>query len=612
MELVLEDREYPLGLTHIEGGIHISVAVEAKACTLLLFPHENVEPEAEPIRIAFPDAGHVGTVWEITLKGSGLEAYDYAFEADGVVFSDPCGRRFAGHETWGDETQAGELLKAVIEREAFDWEGDRTIQIPYEDSVVYCAHVRGLTMHESSGVIEKGTFAGVAEKIPYMKELGITTLELLPTAEFQEVIASGKRNYWGYGPAFLYAPKAAYAGAGKNPVNELKSLIKELHKNGIELVLQMHITGEEAPALVLDVLRFWVREYHLDGIHLTGDASVQALLRDPYLSKTKIWVTTLDGAELPENQEKHFGEYNDGFMMDMRRVLRGDAGQMHSFVFRNRRNPERYGVLNYMANVNGFTLADMVSYEKKHNEANGEKNRDGSDYNYVWNCGEEGPTENRRIQALRRQQMRNALLLLFLSQGTPVLRAGDEFGHSQDGNNNAYCQDNEISWLDWTLLETNPDLYDFTKYLIAFRKAHPVFHGKTEPKERDFLACGLPQLSYHGVRVWCPEFDEFRRQMGMFYCGDYAESKDTHIYVLYNMYREPREMGLPNLPGGLKWHMALDSSAASVNGYYEPGQEILLAEQKACMVPARTIMVLLAKTADPDTKAIHYGRYGRI
>lgn len=612
MEVVLEDREYPLGLTHIEGGIHISAAVEAKTCTLLLFPHKYAGQEAEPIRISFPEEGHVGTVWEITLKGTDLEAYDYALEADGTVFSDPCGRRFAGNETWGDEKQAGGLLKAVIERERFDWEGDHTIQIPYEDSVVYCAHVRGLTMHESSGVVEKGTFAGVAEKIPYMKSLGITTLELLPTAEFQEVIEPGKLNYWGYGPAFFYAPKAAYAGTGKNPVHELKLLIKELHKNGIELVLQMHITGKEAPALVLDILRFWVREYHLDGIHLTGDASVQALLRDPYLAKTKIWTVSLDGADLPEDQEKHFGEYNDGFMMDMRHVLRGDPGQMQRFVFRNRRNPERYGVLNYMANVNGFTLADMVSYEKKHNEENGERNRDGSDYNYVWNCGAEGPTEDRRIQALRRQQMKNALLLLFLSQGTPVLRAGDEFGHSQGGNNNAYCQDNAVSWLDWTLLEKNQDFYDFTKFLIAFRKAHRVFHGKTEPKERDVLACGLPQLSYHGVRVWCPEFDEFRRQMGMLYCGDYTEPKDSHIYVLYNMYREPREMGLPNLPGTLKWHMAIDSSADLVNGYYEPGREILLAEQKACMVPSRTIMVLIAKTADPKTQAVHYGRYGRV
>lgn len=613
-----EDREYPLGLTHIDGGIHVSVAVEAKKCTLLLFPHESAdrklqEQKAELIRIPFPATGHVGTVWEISLKGFGFESYDYAFEADGVVFSDPYGKSFTGHEVWGDLSQAGCLLKSPIACEPFDWEDDQNPRIAYEDSVVYCAHVRGLTMHESSGVVEKGTFAGVAEKISYLKKLGITTLELLPVAEFQEVIMpdpeifdpyrslepTGKLNYWGYGPAFLYAPKASYAGWGKDPIIELKSLVKQLHQNGMELVLQMHFSGDEAPAFVLQVIRFWVREYHLDGVHLTGDASVQALLKDPYLTRTKIWINSLDGVDIPAEQEKHFGEYNDGFMIDMRRVLRGDAGQMECLTFRNRRNPDGYGVLNYIAGVNGFTLADMVSYEEKHNEANGEKNRDGSDYNCTWNCGVEGPTNKKKVVALRKQQMRNALLLVFLSQGTPVLLAGDEFGNSQNGNNNAYCQDNEISWLDWGMLEKNQDLYEFVKYLIALRKAHPVFHMKHEPKRKDYLACGLPDLSYHGVKAWCPEFDDFRRQMGMMYCGDYGKhadgTADDHFFVAYNTYGQPRELALPKLPDHLKWHVAVDSGASGDDGYYKAGEEILLSDQKKYMVPERTILVLIGK-----------------
>ncbi|MGN0159502.1 MAG: alpha-amylase [Brotaphodocola sp.] len=619
-----EEREYPLGLTHIEGGIHISVAVEADVCKLLLFPHRyaNRKPQedVQPICIPFPVTGHVGTVWEMSLKGIGFENYDYAFEADGKVFSDPYGKSFTGHEYWGDLLSAGCLLKTPVAYEPFEWEDDENPQIDYEDSVVYCAHVRGLTMHKSSNVSEKGTFAGVAEMIPYLKDLGITTLELLPTAEFQEVIMpepgnfdprknaepTGKLNYWGYGPAFLYAPKAAYAGCGKNPVNELKKLVKQLHQNGMELVLQLYFTGKEAPAFVLDVLRFWVREYHVDGIHLCGNAPVQELVRDPYLSKTKIWTNSLDGMDLPTDQEKHFGEYNDGFLIDMRRVLKGDAGQMGNLVFRNRRSPQRYGVLNYIAGVNGFTLADMVSYEKKHNEANGEQNQDGSDYNCTWNCGVEGPSDKRKLAELRKQQMRNALLLVFLSQGTPVLLAGDEFGNSQEGNNNAYCQDNEISWLDWDLLEKNKDLYEFTKYLIAFRKAHSVFHMKEEPKLKDYLTCGLPDLSYHGVKAWCPEFDDFRRQMGMMYCGNYGQSADgtvdSHFFVAYNTYGEPRELGLPNLPGNDQWHVLIDSGAAAVNGYYAAGQEKLLVKQKKCMVPARTILVLIAKEPVPDAK----------
>ncbi len=613
-----EDREYPLGLTHIEGGIHVSAAVDARECTLLLFPHEYADrklqgQDAEPIRIPFPPSGHVGTVWEMNLKGYGFENYDYAFETDGVVFSDPYGRLFSGHETWGDLKQAGCILKAAIGREPFDWENDCGPQIPYENCVVYCAHVRGLTMHESSASAYKGTFAGVAEKISYLKELGITTLELMPVAEFQEVIMpdpdvfdpyrtlepTGKLNYWGYGPAFLYAPKASYAGRGNNPVHELKHLVKKLHQEGMELVLQMHFTGEESAAFVLDVVRFWVREYHVDGIHLTGDAPVQALLRDPYLTRTKIWVNSLDGVDLPETEERHFGEYNDGFLIDMRRVLKGDAGMMEKLVFRSRRNPASYGVLNYIAGTNGFTLADMVSYEKKHNEANGEKNRDGSDYNCTWNCGVEGPADNKKLAALRRQQMRNALLLVFLSQGTPVLLAGDELANSQNGNNNAYCQDNETGWINWNQLESDRDIYDFVKHLIAFRKAHPVFHMSKEPKLKDYLACGCPDVSYHGVKAWCPEFDDFRRQMGIMYCGDYAAcadgSADNHFFVAYNMYGEPREMALPNLPGNLKWHVAIDSGAAAVNGYYEAGEEKLLTRQKKYMVPARTILVLIAK-----------------
>ncbi len=610
-----EEREYPLGLTQVEGGIHVSVAVDAKECTLLLFPHRGAdwsmqEQDAEPIRIAFPESGHVGTVWEMTLKGTGFDQYDYAFEIDGKAFSDPCGRSFSGQEIWGDLSRAGSLLKARIHQEPFDWEGDCSPQIPYEESIVYCAHVRGLTMHESSGVENKGTFAGVAEKIPYLKELGITTLELLPVTEFPEVMMpdtdvfdpyrtpepTGKLNYWGYGPSFLYAPKASYGGADANPVHELKKLVKQLHQEGMELVIQLYFTGEESAAFVLDVVRFWKREYHVDGVHLTGEAPVEALLRDPYLTRTKIWVNSLDGVDLPTEPNRHFGEYNDGFLIDMRRILKGDAGMLGAMAMRTLRNPDQYGVLNYMAGVNGFTLADMVSYEEKHNEKNGEKNRDGSNYNCTWNCGEEGPTENPRREALRRQQVRNALLMLFLSQGTPVLLAGDEFGNSQSGNNNAYCQDNETGWVDWSMWKQGSECYDFVKNLIAFRKSHPVFHRQKELKQKDYLAYGCPDVSFHGAKAWRPELDDFRRQLGVFYWGNYAErtdgSPDDHFFVAYNLYKEPRELALPKLPALQKWYVVIDSHAEEVNGIYKKGQEILLPVQKKCMVPARTILVL--------------------
>lgn len=607
-----------MGLTHMEGGIHVSVAVEAKTCSLLLFPHifadRNMQgTDAKPIRIPFPAISHIGDVWEMTLKGLGFENYDYAFEADGVAFSDPYGRQFVGHETWGNPEEAYNLLKTPIDREPFDWEGDQPPRIPYEEMVVYCAHVRGLTMCGSTGTAEPGTFAAVAEKIPYLKNLGITTLELLPVTEFQEVILpkadaaepersgwpTGKLNYWGYGPSYLYAPKASYAGKGKEPVTELKKLVKTLHREGMELVVQLHFTGEEKPSFVLDVVRFWAREYRVDGVHLTGAASCVALIEDPYLAKTKLWTNSWDGVETEKGCAKYLGEYNDGFLIDMRRVLKGDPGMMEKLVFRGRRNPDSYAVLNYIAGVNGFTLADMVSYEEKRNEANGEGNRDGSDYNCTWNCGEEGPTSRTKVAALRRQQMRNALLLVFLSQGTPVLLAGDEFANSQGGNNNAYCQDNETAWINWAQLESDRDMYEFVKTLIAFRKAHPVFHMSKEPAMKDYLACGLPDVSYHGVKAWCPEFDDFRRQMGILYCGDYGiradGTADNHFFVAYNMYREPREFALPNLPGEQKWHVVIDSGAAAVNGIYDSGNEVLLAHQKTYMVPARTVLVLMGK-----------------
>ncbi|MDO5407629.1 MAG: alpha-amylase family glycosyl hydrolase [Eubacteriales bacterium] len=615
---IRDDREYPIGLTRTMEGIHVSVVAAAKTCSLLLFLPETGRSGKngrvrEPVRIPFPEESRMGDVWEMTVRGEDFERYEYAFEADGELFSDPRGRLFHGREQWGRPEQVRTLLKTPIRQDTFDWEGDRPLRIPYEDCVAYCAHVRGLTKHGSSGVSEKGTFHGVIEKIPYLKELGITTLELLPVAEFQEVMMpehpdgnpygedepTGQLNYWGYAPALLFAPKASYAGRRKNPVQELKSLVKALHQAGIELVLQFYFNGKEAPSMVLEAVRYWVREYHLDGVHLQGQAPAWLLAQDPYLAQTKLWATSWDGVPVPAGRPKHLGEYNDGFLVDMRRVLKGDEEQMNNLIFRNKRNPAAWGVLNYIAGTNGFTMMDMVSYELKHNEANGENNRDGNDYNYSWNCGVEGPVRKRKLVELRRKQLRNALLLVFLSQGTPLLLAGDEFGNTQNGNNNAYCQDNEISWLNWNQLKTNHSLHEFVKYVIAFRKAHPVFHMSKEPRVMDYLVCGHPDISYHGVKAWCPEFDNFRRQMGIMYCGDYGVrpdgSRDDYFFVTYNMHWEPHEFALPNLPKGRVWHMAFNTDDAAVNGYYEPGQEPELENQKQYMVPPRTILVLIGK-----------------
>lgn len=621
-------RTYPMGLTKTEGGIHVSVAAASKECSLLLFLPETAHSRKkgvvkEAVRIPFPQECRLGDVWEMTVLGEDLERYEYAFEADGKRFADPCGHSFSGRERWGKPEQVNTLAKTPVRQPDFDWEGDRTLHIPYEDSVVYRAHVRGLTRHVSSGVENRGTFAGVVEKIPYLKELGVTTLELLPAAEFQEVMMpeqidgnpygeeapTGRLNYWGYTAAYLFAPKASYAGKGKNPVTELKNLVKALHQAGIELVVELYFTGKESPAHALEAVRYWVREFHVDGVHLMGQAPLWLMAQDDYLSDTKLWAVSWDGVPTAPGRKKHLGEYNDGFLIDMRRALKGDEEQMNSLIYRSRRNPAGYGVINYIAGTNGFTMMDMVSYEQKHNEANGENNADGMDYNYSWNCGAEGPVRRKKLLELRKKQLRNAVLMVFLSQGTPLLLAGDEFCNSQGGNNNAYCQDNETSWLNWKQTESHGDMLEFVRYVIAFRKAHPVFHMEQEPRIMDYLACGHPDISYHGVNAWRPEFENFRRQIGILYCGEYGKradgTPDDYFFVTYNMHWEPHEFALPNLPKGQQWQIAFDTNDSQTEGFYRPGEELQLDNQKRYMVPPRSIVVFIGKAAPkvPDKKA---------
>ena len=605
-----------MGLTRTDGGIHVSAVAAAKACSLLLFVKEDKNGKEARFRevrnIPFPEEGKTGHVWSMTLNGAFDDLY-YAFEADGKRFSDPYGRSFAGRERWGRLSHAKRLLLSPVAEPEFDWQGDRPLHIPYEDCIVYRAHVRGLTKHASSGTEHRGTFRGVVDKIPYFKELGITTLELLPAVEFQEVMMpenvegnpygtsepTGRLNYWGYAKAGMFAPKASYADPGTNPVTEFKYMVRELHKAGLEVVPELYFSGREVPEFVLETVRFWVREYHVDGIHLTGYAPTVLLATDPYLAGTKLWALSWEAEKPAAGEKKHLGEYNDGFLIDMRRALKGDEEQMSSLIYRNRRNPAETGVLNFMAGTNGFTMMDMVSYDQKHNEANGENNRDGSDYNYSWNCGAEGHVRKKKIQELRSRQLRNAMLLLFLSQGTPVLLAGDEFGNSQNGNNNAYCQDNEISWLNWNLNKWDQALLDFVKHVIAFRKAHPVFHMEQEPRVMDYLACGHPDISYHGVNAWQPEFENFRRQIGILYCGAYAKKpngeNDDFFFVIFNMHWEPHSFALPNLPKNLVWSLAFDTSDSEAGGYYEEGQERQILNQKNYMVPSRSVLVFQGK-----------------
>ncbi len=655
--LVGEQGNCPMGLTTTKNRLYASVIWAGKSCSLVLFKRGEEEPWQV---ISMDPRERMGDVWKIALEYTGTLPRDleYCFEVDGQRMADPCGRAMRGWEDWGEPEHMKRLLRSPVRIDDFDWEEDRRPGIPMEDCVIYHVHTRGFTKHNTSGVRDKGTFSAISQKILYMKELGVTTVELMPVAEFQEVVTqdgqgpftrttfSGRLNYWGYADGFYFAPKAAYsAGKRKDPVRELKGLVKALHANGMELVLELFFNGTESPSFVLDVVRYWVGEFHLDGIHLVGNVSAALIGSDPYLSHVKLFANgwngvdgagwsrrkyigipmkddsaaaargmsvqraadaaqTAAGVPAPHRLSRRLVEYNDGFEQDMRRFLKGDEGMIRTVMDRMIRNPKDVGVVNYMAHTNGFTLMDMVSYDRKHNEANGENNQDGTDYNLSWNCGEEGPTRKKKIADLRRKQLRNAALLLFLSQGTPLLESGDEFGHTKGGNNNAYCQDNAVSWLNWSQLRSNKAIYEFVKQAIAFRKAHPVLHMAQQPKLMDHLACGCPDVSFHGVNAWYPEFEHFRRQLGVLYCGLYAKkadgSPDDFIFVMYNMHWEPCEFAMPNLPKDRRWFAAMDTARKDVNGFWAPGGEPLLENQKTYPVEARSIVVLIGKQAEAE------------
>ena len=613
---------YPLGVTQEENGVHILVQGRAGEVRLLLYRPGEKKPCEE---IPFDPKYRMGDVWELALDRTDFASFEYNFMIDGKIVTDPNARVITGREKWADRKRAGKPVRGRILSEEFDWEDDVNPETPYAETILYKLHVRGFTAHVSSGVSARGTYAGVMEKIPYLKELGITAVELMPVTEFDEIMMSssgssfhnakqeptGYLNYWGYGPSYLYAVKTAYASRETmSAEGEFKTLVKELHKAGIECIPEMYFTGKELPGEILSVLRYWVEEYHVDGFHLTGFPDLSLAAEDPFLKRTKLfaenwndvmnrrpkqgYVTLGDGAVSVE--ENNLAEYNMQFMEDMRRFLKGDEGMLSAFELRNRRNPMEYAVINYMANTNGFTLMDTVSYDRKHNEKNGEENRDGSDYNYSWNCGAEGPTRKKKIVELRKQLLKNAYLLLFLSQGVPLLMAGDEFGNSQDGNNNAYCQDNAVSWLNWKLLEPHKDQAEFVKRLIAFRKSHKMFHMDREPRIMDYKSCGRPDVSYHGENAWKPEFENFRRQFGILYWGAYVKrqdgSDDANFYVAYNMHWEPHMFGLPHLPKGAKWRVICNTGDPDAADLLTDGTGKVPKNQMMLAVPSRGIVIL--------------------
>ena len=403
-------------------------------------------------------------------------------------------------------------------------------------------------------------------------------------------------NYWGYREGFYYAPKAAYA-AGEDAATEFRQLVKEFHKRRMEVILQFYFPKGMDVTEIGNILRFWVLTYHVDGFHLMGEVPAQALAGDPALRDTKLWYYDFDASKLYDPAQKpeyrNLAEYRDDYLYTMRRFLKGDDNMLSGVLYEMRHIPANMGRIHYLSNYYGFTLMDMVSYDHKHNEANGEGNRDGNDYNCSWNCGEEGTSRRKKVLALRKKQLQNAFCMLLLTQSTPLIFMGDEFGNSQQGNNNPYCQDNKITWLNWQDKEKNAGLLAFWKQMIAFRKAHPILHPEEELRILDTLSCGYPDLSYHGQNAWRPQTESYNRHVGMMYCGKYAKTKagadDSFLYVAMNMHWEPQKLAFPKLPKGMEWKLVLATEEAG-NILTVQEREEQMADQTRTVAP-RSIAV---------------------
>lgn len=684
-------RPLPFGVTFVPGGINFSIySHHATSCTLVLYYKGEAEPFAE---IPFPEEFTVGNVFAMVVFGLSHEDIEYGYRMDGpyrpheghhfnpnVVLLDPYARIISGRDIWraNSSDNGGYIHRARIALDDYDWEADRPPNIPIEDLVIYEMHVRGLTSHPSAHVKYPGTFAAIRDKIPYFKELGINCIELMPVFEFDEFEydrlnpLTGERllNYWGYSTVGFFAPKAGYAATGHlgMQIDELKTTIKELHRNGIEVILDVVFNhtaeGNEqghtisfrgldnktyymlAPDgrylnfsgtgntmncnhpvvrnMVMDCLRYWVSEYHIDGFRfdlasilgrdqnghpLANPPLIEMMAHDPVLAKVKLIAEAWDAGGLYQvGSFPDYGrmtEWNGKYRDAIRGWLRGDPGLVWEVSNRLQGSPDIYGERGPTASVNfitahdGFTLNDLFSYNDKHNIANGENNRDGTNDNYSWNCGHEGPTEDKDINQLRRKQMRNAIAILMVSRGIPMILMGDEMAHSKGGNNNTYCHDNELSWLDWGLLEENRDLFEFFKTCIDFRMRHPILRGRWHFHHQDRVGSGYPDISWHGTHAWKPDWGEYTLTLAFMLDGHHMlernKKPDNMIYVAMNMHWEAHRFELPALPVGMQWRVFANTHERVRKNVYTKGREPVLSDQHHILVGDRSVIILIGK-----------------
>lgn len=632
------------GVSVTAQGISIHAELYGrKSNGILLYNKEN----PEPVRIDFTEEMRQGSVYRCMLSGVSPQAYDYLFHEDGQPVMDLYAKRLTGHRLFGEKhREAGKkdaLRACSLVSEQFDWRGDKRPGTSYEDSVYYGMHVRGFTKDASSRIKEAGTFAGVQKKIPYLKKLGVTGVVLQPVYEFEECIkkpenrtvadvsaqfqeaSAAKINYWGYLSGYYMAPKNAYAYS-EDAVTELKTLVRQLHKNDLEIILQFYFEPSMPAARIRNILLYWAEHYHIDGFELMGAAlPLKEIAMEPGLSDVKLWSAWFPWEEIAdakkdrnllripeqykkrgqlrveEKEERKLASFGRYYQDTVRCFLKGDGGMLPAFLQCQREHPGDHSQINFLASYNTLRLADVVSYERKHNEANGEDNRDGEEINHSWNCGMEGSTKKKNILALRMKLMKNALVMLFTAQGTPFLFMGDEWGKSSEGNNNPWCQDNEMTWQKWNLKKTEKQLLAFTGELIALRKAHGVMHQREPLKLMDYLSCGCPDLSYHGKEAWRTSMDYQMRHIGVMLCGKYCTvngKEDDCLYIAYNMHWESHEFALPKLFKNRRWKLFLctDGDASQENPTQE-GVSPDSAAQSVVTLPARSVTIYISEEA---------------
>ncbi len=653
----------------------------ATRCTLLLFKPQAPKPYA---RIPFPDSYRIGDTYSMLVYDIKPDEFEYAFSFDGPyepakgllfneenVLLDPYSRAVTGQRKWGEKPEGGKDFeyRARVVKSSFDWGNIKQLEQPFEDLVIYEIHVRGYTKDKSSGVSAPGTFAGLKDKIPYLKDLGINAVELMPIFEFDEMesarVVDGVQlyNYWGYNTVSFFAPNTSYAfnEEHNHEGDELKSLIKALKENGIEVILDVVFNhtaegNEMGPCFsfkgidnnvyymltpdahyynfsgcgnvmncnhpvvrnfIIDCLRHWAIEYRVDGFRfdlasilgrdqngapMANPPILESLAFDPVLGKMKLIAEAWDAGGLYQVGSfpswNRWAEWNGRYRDDMRSFLKGDDGMAGNAITRitgsrDLYSPESRGhkaSVNFLTCHDGFTLYDLYSYNEKHNEKNGWNNTDGDNNGHSWNCGAEGETDDPNVNGLRRRLIKNAFAALLCSRGPAMFFAGDEFCNTQFGNNNAYCQDNIISWLDWSRLEEFKEIHDFVRHMIQFRKEHPILRKMTKPSSCQFL-----EISVHNGTPFNASTDYKTKLIGIMYAGRNEEdTEDDIVFYCMNAYWEPLVMQLPVLPNGKHWHVDTNTNAEYFDGEDFTEKTELLGVN-TIRVPARTTIILVAE-----------------